>query len=79
MHRIALAVTLCLAGIGRAMGADAWNLPGEQPRVVEGKVVDKYEYESARPTLQWAADCAAKDRYKARALARAQAEEKASA
>ena len=41
MRSVALAVTiLCLAGVGQAMGADAWNLPGEQPRVVEGKVVD---------------------------------------
>ena len=49
---------------------------GESVGTFEGKVVDKYEYESAKETLQWAADCAAKDRYKARALARAQAEEK---
>ena len=49
---------------------------GESIGMLDGKVVDKYEYESAKDSLQWAAECAAKDRYKARALARAQAEEK---
>src|SRR6185295_10336650 len=52
---------------------------GESVGAFEGKVVDKYEYESAKETLQGASECAAKDRYKARAMARAQAEEKASA
>lgn len=50
---------------------------GESVGTFEGKVIDKYEYEAARETLEWAEACAAKDRYKARALARAQAEEKA--
>jgi citrate lyase beta subunit len=49
---------------------------GESIGTLDGKVVDKYEYDFARRTLDWAAACAAKDRYKARALARAQAEEK---
>ena len=48
---------------------------GESIGTLDGKVIDKYEYDFARRTLDWAADCAAKDRYKARALARAQAEE----
>jgi citrate lyase subunit beta/citryl-CoA lyase len=50
---------------------------GESVGMFEGKVVDKYEYESAKHTLQWAADCAAKDRHKARALARARRDEPA--
>ena len=49
---------------------------GESIGMFEGKVVDKYEYEAARETLDWAEACAAKDRYKARALSRAQADEK---
>ena len=49
---------------------------GESIGTLEDKVIDKYEYDFARRTLDWAAACAAKDRYKARALARAQAEEK---
>ncbi len=51
--------------------ADAGESIGE----LEGKVIDKYEYEMAQSTLDWAAACAAKDAFKARALARAQAEE----
>jgi citrate lyase subunit beta/citryl-CoA lyase len=50
---------------------------GESVGTLDGKVVDKYEYDAARRTLEWAAACAAKDRYKERALARAQAVEKA--
>ena len=46
---------------------------GESIGTLDGKVIDKYEYDFARGTLDWAAACAAKDRYKARALARAQA------
>jgi citrate lyase subunit beta/citryl-CoA lyase len=46
---------------------------GEAIGTLDGKVVDKYEYEAAQHTLEWAAECAAKDRYKASALARAQA------
>jgi citrate lyase subunit beta/citryl-CoA lyase len=49
---------------------------GESVGTLDGKVIDKYEYDAARRTLDWAAACDAKDRYKARALARAQAEEK---
>jgi len=49
---------------------------GESIGTLDGKVIDKYEYDFARGTLDWAAACAAKDRYKARALARAQATEK---
>ena len=51
---------------------------GESVGSFEGKVIDKYEYEAARETLDWAEQCAAKDRYKARALSRAQADEKKS-
>jgi citrate lyase subunit beta/citryl-CoA lyase len=47
---------------------------GESVGMLDGKVVDKYEYESAKRTLDWAAACAAKDRYKANALKRASAE-----
>jgi citrate lyase subunit beta/citryl-CoA lyase len=48
---------------------------GESIGTLEGKVIDRYEYGIAQRTLEWAAQCAAKDRYKARALARARAEE----
>jgi len=47
---------------------------GESVGTFEGKVVDKYEYAAAKETLEWTEACAAKDRYKARALERAQAE-----
>ena len=46
---------------------------GESVGESEGKVIDKYEHAMARRTLDWAAACAAKDAYKARALSRAQA------
>jgi citrate lyase subunit beta / citryl-CoA lyase len=46
---------------------------GEAVGELDGKVIDKYEYANARSTLDWAAACAAKDAYKARALTRAQA------
>src|SRR5687768_537336 len=46
---------------------------GEAVGSLDGKVIDKYEYAHARRTLEWAAECTAKDRYKAAALARAQA------
>ncbi|MEA2962296.1 MAG: citrate lyase subunit beta / citryl-CoA lyase [Alphaproteobacteria bacterium] len=49
---------------------------GESIGMLDGKVVDKYEYDFAKQTLDWSAACAAKDRYKARALSRAQADEK---
>ena len=48
---------------------------GEAVGTLDGKVIDKYEHDFARHTLDWAAACAAKDRYKARAMARAQADE----
>ncbi len=48
---------------------------GESVTVVDGKVVDKYEYELAKSQLEWADACAAKDRFKERALARAEAEQ----
>ena len=48
---------------------------GESIGTLDGKVVDKYEYRMAKRTLDWAAACAAKDGYKARALNRARAEE----
>lgn len=49
---------------------------GEAIGTLDGKVIDKYEYDFARRTLKWAAACAAKDRYKAMALSRAQTDEK---
>jgi citrate lyase subunit beta / citryl-CoA lyase len=49
---------------------------GESIGMLEGKVIDKYEYDFAKRTLEWASDCLAKDRYKASALKRAQADEK---
>jgi citrate lyase subunit beta/citryl-CoA lyase len=45
---------------------------GEAVGTLDGKVVDKYEYDMATRTLEWAAACATKDAYKARALSRAQ-------
>ncbi len=47
--------------------ADAGESVGE----LDGKVLDKYEYEMAQSTLEWAAECAAKDRYKERAMKKA--------
>jgi citrate lyase subunit beta/citryl-CoA lyase len=49
---------------------------GESIGTLDGKVIDKYEHDMAKRTLDWAAACAAKDSYKARTLSRAQAEEK---
>src|SRR4051812_41276824 len=49
---------------------------GESIGTVEGRIVDRYEYDAARHTLEWAAECDAKDRYKAGALSRAKAAEK---
>ncbi len=46
---------------------------GESLGMLDGKVIDKYEHEMAQRTLDWAAACAAKDKYKASALNRAQA------
>ncbi len=57
---------------------DAWELLAEQGEGVgslEGRVIDQYEHAKAKRTLEWAAACAAKDAYKARALARAKAQE----
>ena len=48
---------------------------GESVGTLDAKVIDKYEYDMAKRTLDWAAACAAKDSFKARALARARAEE----
>ena len=48
---------------------------GESIGMLDGKVIDTYEYDFAKRTLEWASDCAAKDRYKASALKRAQADE----
>ena len=47
-------------------GAETW-------REIEGRVIDRYEAARARETLEWAKDCAARDREKAAAVARAQA------
>ena len=52
---------------------DALTDAGEAVGEVDGKVIDKYEAALARRTQDWAAACAAKDAYKARALDRAQA------
>jgi len=52
---------------------------GESVGQLDGKVIDKYEYALAQRTLAWAAECAQKDAYKARAMARARASEKATA
>jgi citrate lyase subunit beta/citryl-CoA lyase len=48
---------------------------GESVGKLDAKVIDKYEYEMAISTLEWAAACAAKDSYKAHALIRARAEQ----
>jgi citrate lyase subunit beta/citryl-CoA lyase len=48
---------------------------GESAGTLDGKVIDKYEQAKAKRTLEWAAACTTKDIYKARALARAQAQE----
>lgn len=48
---------------------------GESVAEVEGRVVDIYEYRNARELLYWAEACAAKDQRKAKAVARAQAEQ----
>ena len=52
---------------------DALTDTGESVGQIDGKVIDKYERNTARRTLDWAAACAAKDAYKARALSRAEA------
>jgi citrate lyase subunit beta/citryl-CoA lyase len=49
---------------------------GESIGMLDGKVIDKYEYDFATRTLDWATACDAKDRYKASALMRAKADEK---
>ena len=46
---------------------------GEAVGDLDGRIIDKYEHASALSTLEWAGQCAAKDAYKARALAAAQA------
>lgn len=51
---------------------DRLTVDGESVGMLDGKVVDKYENDLAKRTLAWAADCAAKDAYKARAMQRAQ-------
>lgn len=45
---------------------------GESVGQIDGKIIDKYEHAMAKRTLDWAAACAAKDAYKARALSRAE-------
>jgi citrate lyase subunit beta/citryl-CoA lyase len=50
---------------------------GEAVGSLDGRVIDRYEQDKAKRTLEWAAACAAKDAYKARALARAQSAEAA--
>ena len=41
---------------------------------VEGRVIDRYEAERARGTLQWAESCAARNREKAEAVAKVRAQ-----
>jgi citrate lyase beta subunit len=48
---------------------------GESVGTLDDRVIDKYEYDMAVRTLEWAAACAAKDKHKAAALQRAQAAE----
>jgi citrate lyase subunit beta/citryl-CoA lyase len=43
---------------------------GETWLEIEGRVIDRYEAARARDTIDWAAACAARDREKARAIAR---------
>lgn len=50
---------------------------GESVGQLDGKVVDKYAYDMAKRTLEWAAACAAKDGYKARAMSRAKQQQPA--
>src|SRR3954470_12295644 len=45
---------------------------GESIGTLDGKVIDRYEYDSAQRTLAWGAECTAKDAFKAAALKRAQ-------
>jgi len=49
------------------------TLAGESVTSVNGKVVDCYEYARAVQTLEWGGACAEKDRFKEKALARANA------
>jgi citrate lyase subunit beta/citryl-CoA lyase len=51
---------------------DALTGAGESVGTFEGKVIDKYEYEMAKKTLDWTAACAAKDAYKTGAMSRSQ-------
>ncbi|MGH6622242.1 MAG: HpcH/HpaI aldolase/citrate lyase family protein [Alphaproteobacteria bacterium] len=52
---------------------DALTDAGESVGEIDGRIIDKYERSAAERTLDWAAACAAKDAYKARALSRAEA------
>jgi citrate lyase beta subunit len=47
------------------------TLAGESVTTINGRVVDCYEYELAVKTLEWGRACAEKDRFKEKALARA--------
>jgi citrate lyase beta subunit len=49
------------------------TLAGESVTIVNGKVVDCYEYARAVQTLEWGGACAEKDQFKEKALARANA------
>jgi citrate lyase beta subunit len=46
---------------------------GEAWREIEGRVIDRYEAQRARETLDWAELCAARDREKAEAVNRVHA------
>ncbi len=50
---------------------------GESVAVVDGKTIDVYEYRKAQHLLNWNDKCLMKDAFKARAVAKAEAEEKA--
>jgi citrate lyase subunit beta/citryl-CoA lyase len=57
------------------MVVDTWQeltLAGEAVATINGRVVDCYEYANARQTLDWATACAEKNRFKEKALERAQ-------
>ncbi len=49
---------------------------GESVTIVDGKTIDIYEYKMAQKLLDWNDKCIMKDAFKARAVARAEADEK---
>jgi citrate lyase beta subunit len=55
---------------------DKLTVEGEAVTQFEGKVIDKYENNLAKRTLDWTKACAEKDAYKTQTLARTLAAEK---